>query len=244
MGAKLNGLRSLKHLNDNLPKAKRGLDEVPIKPEDWRHAPRIEVEPGARWYCLSTVPQNEYRCLDDLASAGVLAYVPTETRWVKRRKGKDLLRTQVQSPIWRGYVFCRIAQECDWAPVYARDAFGRSRAGVIGVIGAHGAPVAIYAGKLGAMADEEREGWFDDRRRPSLIAGRDAKPAPVVMAGEVVRITDGAFATYEGVAENDNDRDTVRISVDLFGQATLMTIPLDALENLSRQSADLSLRRA
>jgi transcription antitermination factor NusG len=244
-------------LNDNLPKLKGGLDQVPITAEDWRHPPVIEAEPQVRWFCLVTAPQGEYRTADALSDAGVATYVPTDTRWTRRRKGRDMLRVQVQAPVFRGYLFCRIASPCDWEPVYARDAFGRSRAGVIGVIGAHGAPVAMPLRSrelrdgqwvrcgIADFADEEREGWFNEDLRPALIAGRDAKPEPLVLAGEKVRIVDGAFAGYEGIAENDNDRSAARIAVSLFGQQTIMTVSLQALENLTRpQSADVALRRA
>lgn len=244
-------------LNDNTPKRKGGLDEVPISAEDWRHPPVIAAEQGVRWFCLVTAPQGEYRCADALSDAGVASYVPTDTRWTKRRKGRDMLKVQVQAPVFRGYLFARIASPCDWEPVYARDAFQRSRAGVIGVIGAHGAPVPMPLRSLefrddewvkcgiADFADEEREGWFNADLRPALIAGRDAKPEPMVRAGETVRITDGAFAGYEGVAENDNDRSAARIAVSLFGQQTIMTVGLQALENLTRpQLAGAALRRA
>lgn len=253
MGLSLFGRR----LNDNTPKLKGGLDEVPISAEGWRHPPLIVPEPGVRWFCLVTAPQGEYRCADALSDAGVASYVPTDTRWTKRRKGRDMLKVQVQAPVFRGYLFARIDSPRDWEPVYARDAFQRSRAGVIGVIGAHGAPVAmplrsreVRKGEMvrcgiADFADEEREGWFNEDLRPALIAGRDAKPEPVVMAGERVRITEGAFAGHIGVAENDNDRLAARIAVSLFGREAIMTVSLQALENLTRpQMAGAALRRA
>lgn len=252
MGARLFGFR--KPINDN---TRRGLDEVPIRAEDWRHPPGATKGDGfvmgsdvwsrsaGTWYCAVTVPQGEYRCADGLTEAEVMSYVPTETLWTVRIKGRERLKVQSQRPLWRGYSFFRIANECDWSPIYARDAFGRSRLGIIGVIGAGGAPTAIAASKLRSMADEEREGWFDDRRRPALIAGRDAKPLPAVMKDERVRITAGAFTGYEGIAENDNDKASARVTLGIFGQATVATISLGDLENLTRpQLAGVALRRA
>ncbi len=247
--------KRLTQMNDNVPRPKGGLDELPITAEDWRSPPVIATEPGVRWYCLVTAPQGEYRCADALSGAGVASYVPTDTRWVVRIKAREKRREQIQSPIFRGYLFARIASPADWEPVYARDAFQRSRAGVIGVIGAHGAPVPMPLRSrefrdgnwvrcgIADFADEEREGWFDDRRRPNLIAGRDAAPAPAVMAGEAVQIVGGAFAGRQGVAENDNAKGEVRIWADVFGGRTLMTISLDDIENLSRKT-EAALRRA
>jgi len=253
MGLNFNGRR----LNDNTPKPKGGLEDVPIKAEDWRHPPVIMAEPGVKWFCLVTAPQGEYRCADALSDAGVASYVPTDTKWATRIRAREKRREQIQTPVFRGYLFARIASPCDWEPVYARDAFQRSRAGVIGVIGAHGAPVAMPLRSremrdgvwvrcgIADFADEEREGWFNEDLRPGLIAGRDAKPAPFVLAGEKVRIVEGAFAGQEGVAENDNDQQAARIAVTLFGRQTIMTVSLDALENLTRpQMQGAALRRA
>lgn len=254
MGLNFNG----RSLNDNIPKPKGArLEDVPIKAEDWRHPPVITAEPGVKWFCLVTAPQGEYRCADALSDAGVASYVPTDTKWVTRIRAREKRREQIQAPIFRGYIFARIASVRDWEPVYARDAFGRSRAGVTGVIGAHGAPVAMPLRRrelrdgvwvrcgIADFADEEREGWFNEDLRPALVAGRDAKPAPQILAGEKVRIVDGAFSGCEGVAENDNDRQVARITVSLFGQQTIMTVGLDALENLTRpQVQGSALRRA
>lgn len=258
MGSKMFGFRSGKHLNDNLPKVRKVDDEVPIKPEDFRRPPTIEPEKDVLWYCLVTVPQGEYRCADALSEAGIASYVPTDTKWTKRRKGSDLLKVQVQVPVFRGYTFCRITRDEDWEPIYSRDAFHKSRIGVLSVIGNHGAPMPMPLRKkeirdgvlvrcgLADFADDERAGWFDDRYRPGLIAGRDAKPIPDVLQGEEVRITGGPFSGYVGVSENDNDdRGNARVSVDLFGRATLMTVSLADLENLTRPKlASASLRRA
>lgn len=113
----ING-RRLDQMNDNVPPPQDGREAQPISPEEWRHAPQIRPETGVAWFCLVTVPQQEYACCDGLSEAGVASYVPTETRWVDRRKGKEMLRVQVQAPLFRSYVFVRIASDRDWEPVY------------------------------------------------------------------------------------------------------------------------------
>ena len=267
MGAKLNGIRSMKVLNDNVPKRRGGLDEVPITAEDWRHPPKIELEKTHRWYCLVTVPQGEYRCADGLSDAGIASYVPTSTQWVQRRKGKDLLRVQTQAPLLRGYCFARLSRAfvenedtfarrlvlgSDWTRIYERDAYRKNPLGILGVMSNYGTPSPMplrdaTQGRQGLsdLADDERAGWFNDRLVGALIAGRDAKPEPVVMKGERVRVTSGAFAGFEGVAENDNDRKAARISIGMFGQTALATISISDLENLTRpQGAGVAQRRA
>lgn len=283
MGAKMLGLRTAQ--NDNRPRPKGETTEVPISPEEWRHAPVIQTEAGVRWYCLVTAPQGEYRCATGLSDAGVASYVPTSTQWVKRRKGRELLKTQTQMPIFRGYVFVRIASDRDWEPVYAterkqadfppqhpdedpyvatlrtaaaRSTSRRSPIGILGVIGVAGVPVpiplrqtAMRDGQIircgvADFADDEREGWFDDTRRPALVAGRDIKPEPEIMAGERVRFAAGPFAGVTADAVNDNERGLVRLRVQILGGETLMTVPIEDLENLTRPRKNdvVGLRRA
>lgn len=278
MGARLYG----KHLgtkpdNDNQPKTKT--NEIPLEHDERRGAPVIEKEAGKGWYCLITVPQGEYRCQDGLSEAGVASYVPTETYWERRRKGRDLYLTELQRPLFRGYLFAHLPH-----PEWRKDAAGyeypvlpdawgptikprhqpASPIGVLSCLGNHGYPVPMpirytladgSLGGIGPMADEEREGWFDERKRQSLIAFRNARSAealrlaalPAVAKGERIQITDGPFAGATGTADNDNDgKGRFRILTSVFGGMALMEVSLDTVENLDRplHKAPEALRRA
>lgn len=283
--------RRLEQMNDNVPRPQDEREAQPISPEEWRHAPQIQPETGVAWFCLVTVPQQEYACCDGLSEAGVASYVPTETRWVDRRKGKEMLRVQVQTPIFRSYVFVRIASARDWEPVYttklvkrvddvssyigrlsdedrryvemlqvadARNDIRRSPLHILGVVGAGGSPMPIPLRDIGSLAEEERAGWFNEDMRPALLkAERIAKlkaaqaaealkealkPKPDVMAGEEVRIVKGHWAGQIAVAENDNDRGSVRLMTEKLGR---VVIPLSDVENLTRPKVVAgALRRA
>ena len=78
----------------------------------------------------------------------------------------------------------------------------------------------------------------------ALVAGKNAKPRPVVMKGELVHLTAGPFASFQGGAEND--KTSVRVSVKIFGRSTPVFVPIANLENLSRPNAkvDVAVRRA
>lgn len=278
MGARLYGMHlGQKPDNDNRAKAK--LNEIPIEHDDRRLAPIVATEPGKGWYCLITVPQGEYRCQDGLSEAGVPSYVPTETYWERRRKGRDLYLTELQRPLFRGYLFAHLPH-----PQWRKDAVGTeypvlpdawgptikprhqpaSPIGVLSCLGNHGYPVPMpirytladgTLGGIGPMADEEREGWFDERKRQSLIAFRNARSAevlrlaalPAVAKGERIQITEGPFAGATGTADNDNDgKGRFRILTSVFGGMALMEVSLDAVENLDRpmHKAPAALRRA
>lgn len=257
-----------RRLNDNVPAPLKGVEEIALSSEDFRAPPTIEHEDDKQWYCLVTVPQAEYRCSDGLSGAGIANYVPTSTQWVDRRRGQQKLRVQTQRPLFRSYCFARLSVASiqyenglpkqlvlgpDWNAVMERDAMRKSPIGVLGVMMNNGIPspmplrdAAHGRQGLADFADDEMEGWFDDRKRPLLVAGRNAKPKPVVMRGEKVRLTAGPFASFSGVAENDNDKQGVRVSVEIFGRETPVFVPIADLENLTRPDAmkKIELRRA
>jgi transcription antitermination factor NusG len=288
MGAKMYGSRTgPKADNDNHRWKPNEHGEIPIPPEERRGAPIIENEPGKGWFCIVTTPQGEYHCADGLSEEGIATYVPTETHWQRRRKGKETYPTELQRPLLRGYVFALlnlpITREGNsgttyelppsWAPIFERDGWGQSKLKVLHVLGLRGKPVPMpleYVNAegqrcgLAPLAEEERAGWFDERKRPALISEQDRLKAQAeadeqkaedlrrraalpVWAGDVVRPKTGALAAHNFTAENDNDeRGVVRISREMFGQTVFATISVRELENLSRPEANgaAALRRA
>lgn len=288
MGAKMYGSRSgPKADNDNHRWKPNEAGEIPIPPDERRGAPIIENEPGKGWFCIVTTPQGEYHCADGLSDAGIATYVPTETHWQRRRKGKEAYPTELQRPLLRGYVFALLSLPIErqgnsgttyelppsWSPIFERDAWGQSKLKVLHVLGLKGKPVPMpleYQNAegqrcgLAPLAEEERAGWFDERKRPSLISEQDRLKAQAeadaqaaaeirrraalpVWAGDVVRPKTGAMAGHDFTAENDNDeRGKVRISREMFGQTVYATISVRELENLSRPEVNgaAALRRA
>lgn len=288
MGAKMYGSRNgFQADNDNHRWKPNAAGEIPIPLDERRGAPIIENEEGKGWFCIVTTPQGEYHCADGLSDAGIATYVPTETYWQRRKKGKEAYPTELQRPLMRGYVFALlplpIAREGNvgttyelppsWAPLFARDAWGQSKLKVHHVLGLHGVPVAMpleYRNDKGErcglapLADEERQGWFDERKAPILKAEQEilkaqaeadeAKAAEIrrraalpVWEGEMVRPKTGAFAGRTYIAENDNDETGhVRVAAELFGQTVIMKISVRDLENLSRPEVNgvSALRRA
>lgn len=280
MGANFLGLRGKTPPdNDNVKQKAKETGEIPIPHDERRIAPVIEKAPGKGWYCLVTVPQHEYRCQDGLSEYGIPSYVPTDTYWERRRKGKDSYLTELQRPVFRGYVFAHLPHP-EWRegpdkmkyPVLP-DAWGptikpreqpSSLLGVLSCLGNHGCPVPMPIrftypdGKLGGLAplaDEEREGWFDERKRPSLIAFRDKCKAeaeklaamPAVAKGEQVEIVSGPFAGQRGVADNDNnEQGKFRMLTEMFGGMSLVEVRLEDVENLQRpmRQGAIALRRA
>ena len=275
----MHGNRTGKADNDNVKQRVNEVGEIPISPDERRVAPYVEAASGMGWFCLVTLPQHEYRCSDALSDVGTPSYVPTRTFWERRRKGKDAYLTELQQPLFRGYVFAHLP-----APVWRVDATGArypvlpsawdvtkrkaganaSPIGVLGCLGNHGHPIKMpiryrdaegSACGLASLADEEREGWFDDRKRSFLEALREKGRAeaerlasmPPIAKGETVNIVRGALAGSEAVALNDNNESRrFKIMREFMGTTRVVELSVDDVENTTRPAIQLAqdLRRA
>lgn len=209
-------------------------NDVPLA-DDERVTPP-EIGEGEAWYAVTVAPRGERRTLLSLKDVGVLGYVPMETKWIEAIKLKLKQKRETQRPILPGYVFLRVPADSGlWYDLKRSHRDGRNVHGIGGVIMNDGQPCRISARLLRQLASEERDGWFDERRRRALEMERNPElSGPLLRAGERLKIVGGAFATYEGEAEADSTSDSVRALVEIFGRPTIMTVSLDQVENLSR----------
>ncbi|HCQ71077.1 MAG TPA: transcription termination/antitermination protein NusG, partial [Rhodospirillaceae bacterium] len=80
---------------------------------------------------------------------------------------------------------------------------------VTGFLGAGNKPVPISEREAQQILTQVQEGV--DRPRPSVIYD----------VGEEVRVTDGPFASFNGVVEDvDEEKSKLKVSVSIFGRAT------------------------
>src|SRR5204862_87367 len=157
-------------------------------------------------------PRGERRTLASLKEVGALGYVPMETKWIEAVKLKLKQKRETQRPILPGYVFLRVPADSGlWYDLKRSHRDGRNVHGIGGVIMNDGQPCRISARLLRQLASEERDGWFDERRRRALEMERNPElSGPLLRAGERLKIVGGAFASYEGEAEADSTSDSVR----------------------------------
>lgn len=210
--------------------------EIAIEPELRSTPPVIRKDDGLAWYVLATVPRGEIKCVRALRGLGYEAYSPVETRWIQHSRTAPGTKREVQTAIFCRYVFFAMAPGLSWLPLRAKDAFGRNKLGIVGVISIDGAPCNVPVAPLIQLADEERAGWFDERRRPELEkASRSVRAEPPVKQGERVQIISGAFASYSAIADEDARKDgSVTVLMNLFGRATLTVLPISDVENIDR----------
>lgn len=209
-------------------------NDVPLSDEDRVVPP--EISDTETWFAVTVGPRSERRTLASLMDAKIACYVPMETYWVEAVKLKLKQKRETQRPILPGYVFLHVPTDSGlWYDLKAKHRDGRNVHGIGGVIMNDGQPCQIGAKLLRQLANEERDGWFDERRRRALEMERNPSlSGPLLKAGENLKIVGGAFATYEGKAEVDSTSENVRALIDIFGRPTLVVVPLDQVENLSR----------
>lgn len=238
-----------------LPTKVKVVEDKPLADEDRMEAP--EIKPGAprklpkgakgkgmvtrdaegrRWYALTVTAQTERKCCLGLRALGYAAYSPAETIWVPYSRQQQKAKREVQRPFFVRYVFIGMYDDDPWWPLRERDAFGRNKLGIVGIVSNQGKPMLMRVDELAEIAGRERQGWFDERKRPILQQGGKEVKRPKVEAGEIVRITDGAFATFEGRADEDATAEKARVWINVFGRETLMVMPIADVENLSRHT--------
>ena len=89
-------------------------------------------------------------------------------------------------------------------------------------------------GFIGGTAD--RPAPITDQEAASIlrrVEEGEAKPKPKILfePGEVVRVTEGPFADFNGVVEDVNyEKNRLRVSVSIFGRATPVELEFDQVE--------------
>jgi transcription antitermination factor NusG len=217
--------------------------DVPLEPEHRSEPPVIDPQDQAGWYALTVGPHGERRLFEQLRDADQVAYSPMQTLWVPAVRKTQRVRVETQRPILPGYVFARIPTGSRlWFDLRRQHRDGQRVFPVRGVVTNHGRPCRIQPRLLAQLATEERDGWFDERRRSKLIADQRPELAgPTFRAGERVGITAGAFANHEGVAQADCASGAVRTLIKVFGGETVVVVPIGQTENRSREMAGSDL---
>jgi len=156
------------------------------------------------WFAVITKPRSEALAEEHLRRQGYECLLPRVRRLVRNAAG---LKPRIES-LFPGYVFLRADPERDsLAPV-------RSTRGALGLVrfGAEPAriPQAVVDGIVQRM--DAQDGFVH-------------LAAPELIPGEAVRITDGAFAGWQGVFVARDGSERVRLLLQLLGMAREVVLP-------------------
>ncbi|MCO6437162.1 MAG: transcription termination/antitermination factor NusG [Phycisphaerae bacterium] len=178
-----------------------------------------------KWYVLRVASNKEESVrqallrkvkIEALESHIGRVLVPT----IKEKKMKAGVLKVVERKLYPGYVFVEMACEEDGSVVENVWFMIKETSGVGDFIGAEGKPTSMpdheVAQMLAATQKSEEE--------PTL-SGLNIKP------GDIVKITDGPFESYEGAVEAvDERRGMVSVSVSIFGRLTPVEVGYWQLE--------------
>ena len=172
------------------------------------------------WYIVHAYSNFEKKVADSLkeqaAQRGLMEkfeeiLVPTE-QVIEVRRGR---KVNTERKFFPGYVLVK----CDLTDdVYH---LIKNTAKVTGFLGADNKPMAISEAEA-------------DRIKGQVAEGVEHPKASIIFEiGEKVRVTDGPFASFEGLVEEvDEGRSRVKVAVSIFGRATPVELEFGQVEKL------------
>jgi transcriptional antiterminator NusG len=173
-----------------------------------------------RWYIVHAYSNFEKKVADSIREQAKQRHldhlfeeimVPTE-KVVEVRRGR---KVDAERKFFPGYVLvkCELSDE-----VYH---LIKNTPKVTGFLGSDNKPMPISDAEAQRIVHQVQEGI----ERP--------KPAVTFEVGEQVRVSDGPFASFNGVVEEvDDARSRVKVAVSIFGRATPVELEFTQVEKL------------
>lgn len=171
-----------------------------------------------RWYVLHVYSGFEQKVSDAIfekaEKSGVRDYIedimiPTE-EVIEVKRGQ---RVNAERKFFPGYVLIKMEMNDDvWHLV-------KNVPKVTGFLGANNKPAPMTNKEAEQLIKQMEEGI--DRPRPSVMYD----------IGEEVKVTDGPFASFNGVVEEiDEDKQKLKVSVSIFGRSTPVELEYTQVE--------------
>lgn len=202
-------------------------DSTPPPSPDDAETVAVSTAPGMKWYVLRVASNKEEQVRKALERKVRIEgaedrvgriLVPT----VKEKKMRAGVLRVAERKLYPGYVFVEMACEDDGAVAENVWFLVKETSGVGDFIGSDGKPTSMPDRDVEQMLAASQQGEED----PGL-SGMDISP------GDQVKITDGAFESYEGEVESvDERRGMVNVIVSIFGRMTPVEVGYWQLEKV------------
>jgi transcription antitermination factor NusG len=164
----------------------------------------VSCNPGeARWFAAYTTPRHEKHVSQQMRQRGIQNFLPL---YKSLRRWKDR-RTELELPIFPGYVFVRIAP--------------RERLGVLqspGVV-----YLVSFQGRPAPLPDVE----IDTLQRQ---LSQRFQPHPFLTVGRRVRVHSGPMAGVEGILIRKKEKFRIVISIQLIRQSVAIEVDQSDVE--------------
>ena len=172
-----------------------------------------------RWYIVHTYSGFEKKVAQAIGEQAERSMpelfekilVPTE-EVVEMRRGQKISSERMFFP---GYVLIKMVMTNEsWHLV-------KNTSKVTGFLGASGEPTPLSQAEADRILQQVQEGV----ERP--------KPSITFEVGEMVRVADGPFSSFNGMVEEiDEDKARVKVSVSIFGRATPVELEYTQVQKL------------
>jgi len=174
----------------------------------------------ARWYIVHTYSNFERKVADEIKRQTKLqgledlieeVMVPTE-EVIEVRRGQKVNSERKFLP---GYVLLK-AKLTDEAYHLVKNV-----AKVTGFLGQNNKPMPLRQGEVDRILNQVHEG------------AEHPKPSITFEIGELVRVADGPFTSFNGTVEEvDDDRSRLKVAVSIFGRATPVELEFTQVEKV------------
>jgi transcriptional antiterminator NusG len=173
-----------------------------------------------RWYVIHVFSSFERKVADSIEEQARQSHLSDEIEKVlvpmeevvEMRRGE---KVNAERKFFPGYVLVNIDMSDEsWHLVM-------NTPKVTGFLGSRGRPTPITEAEANRIIHQVEEGI----ERP--------KPSVTFDVGEQVRVSDGPFASFNGLVENvDEDKARLKVSVSIFGRSTPVDLEYSQVEKL------------
>lgn len=176
---------------------------------------RIEVD-DVRWIAVRTAPKCELRVAQDLAALGYRPYCPLGAKFVFWKNGRQRAQRKFvrQFPVFAGYIFVGLSA----GRVLARDTVEK----IVSILGDSSGPLRIPPSAIGTINSLETAYHWDETR-----SWREKSP---FKPGSPIRVTDGAYASYNATVDVLVSETRIKVLASMFGRMVPIELDMGSVE--------------